>query len=434
MGGKFYGADVAELRRVADAFDKAAGDLNDATQTVTRSVQSTFWAGPVAVKFRTTWTEQHCMRLGSAREALREQAKQLRTQAQEQQDTSTADTGDNAAPGAGAAMLFPIPILPRNPFFPEPRPPAALTTDLEIRLWRKMQAGMNRSGLTEAQIVQEISQLAEVIDKADEPYRSLFFEHVDKIGFAYSKGENGVYRAAFDTIYIDYSKHIGLPPGDNESLTWTLLHEFGHAIDDKEVVFENATKNWEMGGKSLYDTLHGDVKSNVTNWLADPKGGGLTQSQAENVAKLIMEGKASSLTGAEATAFANAKTFYRGPNMLGRPEARSVSDIYGGYTYNELFGNYGHWDSNNDGIPDSDYWTGWLGGPSHKQEVEYWADFYADKMVYRYQRDQLTPPPDLSSTDQETWRHEQTNTYQGERFFPGGQIWAEQMAERARKN
>ena len=99
MSGSFYGADVAELHRVADAFDRAAGELQDAKMTVTRGVESSFWVGPVAMRFRTTWNEQHCVRMDRAREALSTEARRLREQAQEQENASATMGGDTLGGG-----------------------------------------------------------------------------------------------------------------------------------------------------------------------------------------------------------------------------------------------------------------------------------------------------------------------------------------------
>ena len=90
MNANFYGADVVELRRVAKAFEDAERELDAVTSTVTRGVQSTFWVGPVAVKFRATW-EEHRVGIGNARGALTAQAKVLRDNADAQEKTSKDD-------------------------------------------------------------------------------------------------------------------------------------------------------------------------------------------------------------------------------------------------------------------------------------------------------------------------------------------------------
>ena len=100
MNPNFYGADVAELRRVAKAFENAEKELETAATTVTRGVQSTFWVGPVAVKFRATW-EEHKVGIGNARGALIAQAKVLYANADAQEKTSKDDGKVSSSTGSG---------------------------------------------------------------------------------------------------------------------------------------------------------------------------------------------------------------------------------------------------------------------------------------------------------------------------------------------
>jgi len=89
MTGGFYGADVAELRKLAGMFSKQADSLAAAVATVTNGVQSSVWLGPIAVQFRVTWTQKHSVSLQAAIDLLRTLAKTLLDQTKQQEDAST---------------------------------------------------------------------------------------------------------------------------------------------------------------------------------------------------------------------------------------------------------------------------------------------------------------------------------------------------------
>ena len=99
MATGFYGADVEGLRQTAAAFDSKADEMAGVISSVTRGIQISAWFGPIAVKFRATWGQQHSKNLDLAVQTLRDQAKALRQQAQQQQDASAG--GGSAAPDGG---------------------------------------------------------------------------------------------------------------------------------------------------------------------------------------------------------------------------------------------------------------------------------------------------------------------------------------------
>lgn len=86
----FLGADVVQLRQLATTFDKQADELATAIISVTNGIKVSAWFGPVAVSFRATWTDQHSLNLRVVETVLRDQAKALRLQAQQQDDASAA--------------------------------------------------------------------------------------------------------------------------------------------------------------------------------------------------------------------------------------------------------------------------------------------------------------------------------------------------------
>jgi uncharacterized protein YukE len=99
------GADVAALRQLAAQFDREADTLNAAITTVSRGVQSQFWTGPVAVRFRGTWVQTHNPRLAQTVQALHDNAKILRRNADQQETTSNSDGGP--AHGGGGRSIAP---------------------------------------------------------------------------------------------------------------------------------------------------------------------------------------------------------------------------------------------------------------------------------------------------------------------------------------
>ncbi|MDR2380519.1 MAG: hypothetical protein LBE08_04990 [Bifidobacteriaceae bacterium] len=92
-GVKFYGADVEDLRRTAEQFDRAAADLRDAANIVTRGVQAQFWVGPVATRFKLSWRQEHFPSVSQAATLLADSAQRLRSNAAEQENASRSDSG-----------------------------------------------------------------------------------------------------------------------------------------------------------------------------------------------------------------------------------------------------------------------------------------------------------------------------------------------------
>jgi hypothetical protein len=91
-----YGADVQQLRDLAASFERAAGELQAARQTVGRGVETQFWLGPVALRFKATWREAHSVRTARAASAIEAAARGLRTNADEQERASAGDRGSPA--------------------------------------------------------------------------------------------------------------------------------------------------------------------------------------------------------------------------------------------------------------------------------------------------------------------------------------------------
>lgn len=91
-----YGADVAQLRDLASAFDQAAQKLDVGRMAVGNRIRLRFWLGPIAVRFRLEWDSQYSRMIHSAAEGLRLAARDARTNADEQDKASAASTGTTA--------------------------------------------------------------------------------------------------------------------------------------------------------------------------------------------------------------------------------------------------------------------------------------------------------------------------------------------------
>lgn len=96
-----YGADVAQLRAAAAQFDAAADQLEADRMSVGNAIQISAWAGPFAASFRFQWASEHSQRIASAASLLRNGARQLRQNADGQEQASAVD---------GGALALAIPV------------------------------------------------------------------------------------------------------------------------------------------------------------------------------------------------------------------------------------------------------------------------------------------------------------------------------------
>ncbi|MDQ4213452.1 hypothetical protein [Microbacterium capsulatum] len=102
-----YGADIAQLRTLAQQFDRHAQQLDAHRMTVGSAIQISAWLGPVAVRFRHLWDSDYSRRVHSAAETLRSAANDLRRNADEQDRASAAQ--GRAIGGGSARGLVGIP-------------------------------------------------------------------------------------------------------------------------------------------------------------------------------------------------------------------------------------------------------------------------------------------------------------------------------------
>jgi len=104
MADLFYGADVAQLRQLSQTFSRQAGVLSGIADAVSGGVQGAAWVGPVALKFKATWSQVHSPSLRAVVEMLQAQAKVLGTQADEQDQASQASA-------ASTIRLHAVPVV-----------------------------------------------------------------------------------------------------------------------------------------------------------------------------------------------------------------------------------------------------------------------------------------------------------------------------------
>jgi uncharacterized protein YukE len=85
-----YGADVQQLTDLANAVDQAANQLTSTRQSVNGKVQQSAWVGPVADKFRSTWSSSGNSQVAAAAQLLSDASTSLRRNAAEQTQASSA--------------------------------------------------------------------------------------------------------------------------------------------------------------------------------------------------------------------------------------------------------------------------------------------------------------------------------------------------------
>lgn len=104
---RMVGADPDALDRLAADFDRSAGTLESTAVRVRASVHANPWAGAKATRFRNDWDQRHGPMLKRTALALRSAAKQLRLQAQEQRQASSAGGGAIAGVRGGGGSHRP---------------------------------------------------------------------------------------------------------------------------------------------------------------------------------------------------------------------------------------------------------------------------------------------------------------------------------------
>lgn len=247
----------------------------------------------------------------------------------------------------------------------------------------KFEAVLSDPDLTEQQIL-DIKYMAYC---APEPYRTIYFEHIDRYRVdVYQKklDEDGDeiigawYTWGAEISIYDRDDYFENDPRGPYN---TFFHESGHAVDDYENTNEiYKSRYYQYNDRTIHDCLKEDTINYVNSVIdSDPELRKLTPKQRQALLRSVnlTDDADYSYGGSEPDdpVLLQAKQTLKDRMYedLEGPENESPSDVIGGMTNNALIGDYGHHDD-----------TYWYGGrqATHQQEAELWAEFYAAKMTH----------------------------------------------------
>jgi uncharacterized protein YukE len=101
MAGNLWGADVAQLRTLAQQFGKTSETLLQQSTTLTSAINgNTSWKGADGARFKSEWNGNHRALIQKTALALKEESKRLMTHAEQQEKASNAAAGAGGGPGA----------------------------------------------------------------------------------------------------------------------------------------------------------------------------------------------------------------------------------------------------------------------------------------------------------------------------------------------
>ncbi|KQN94943.1 hypothetical protein ASE96_01760 [Arthrobacter sp. Leaf69] len=99
-----WGADVAQLRTLAQQFGKTSETLLQQSTTLTSAINgNTSWKGADGARFKSEWNGNHRALIQKTALALKEESKRLMTHAEQQEKASNAATGAGGGSGVGPA-------------------------------------------------------------------------------------------------------------------------------------------------------------------------------------------------------------------------------------------------------------------------------------------------------------------------------------------
>ena len=100
-----WGADVAELRTLAQQFGKASDTLLTQSTLLSNQINNNpSWKGQDAARFRSDWNGSHRAMLQQAVSALKQESKKLLENADQQEKASNAAPGSGGGPGVSAGV------------------------------------------------------------------------------------------------------------------------------------------------------------------------------------------------------------------------------------------------------------------------------------------------------------------------------------------
>lgn len=158
MTAGMFGADADQLDRLAAEFSSTADTLDSERNTLSGTLNRIEWLGEIATDFTSDWTNIHVRKIGLSTTFLRDSAKELRRQAEEQRTASAASGG---VPQGG-------PGNPGNPGTPVVPTPKDLTQDKADRI-----AELLKQAKTEVGLVKKLVSLGQNLDKLAEAEENL---------------------------------------------------------------------------------------------------------------------------------------------------------------------------------------------------------------------------------------------------------------------
>jgi uncharacterized protein YukE len=100
VAGNLWGADVAQLRTLAQQFGKVSDNLLQTSSHLTNQINSTpSWKGNDASQFRSAWNSDHRALIQQTARALKNESRRLLDNANEQEKASDAAPGSGGGPG-----------------------------------------------------------------------------------------------------------------------------------------------------------------------------------------------------------------------------------------------------------------------------------------------------------------------------------------------
>lgn len=101
MAGNLWGADVAQLRTLAQQFGKTSETLLQQSTTLTSAINgNSSWKGADGARFTSEWNSSHRALIQKTAFALKAESKRLLTHAEQQEKASNAAAGAGGGPGA----------------------------------------------------------------------------------------------------------------------------------------------------------------------------------------------------------------------------------------------------------------------------------------------------------------------------------------------
>jgi hypothetical protein len=155
---QLIGADIADLRGLAAQFDRIADRMEATAANVGGIIGTSAWQGPDAAQFRSNWAGVHSSELRTAARLLRENASKVRSNADDQERTSSIDgawSGPVGNPGPGG---MPAPGVPGPDGVPAPGDPGTPWWDTAREYWSDY--GLIRAPLSLAAAVAGLGFLA----------------------------------------------------------------------------------------------------------------------------------------------------------------------------------------------------------------------------------------------------------------------------------